>query len=169
MLVGRVVMNPQQILYEAKLSQEGRKLWRLGWVVLLLWIGVGVAVCFRFSTFPGNLLPMVILVVGALAIGRPLMRVKGLRNNPGVYRVSVDDYGLYVHSDDPVAAPSFSVRRTIRRYESCDDYEYYVVTKSGSRHRIEQLFADYHLDVMRMFERIMERFPWVQIQEEVQP
>jgi hypothetical protein len=73
--------------------------------------------------------------------------------------------------------PSFSViapdlyrlvRKTIKRYESSDDYEYYVETKSGKRHRIAPLFADYDLDVMKMFERITDRFPWVHVQEEVQ-
>ena len=103
--------------------------------------------------------------------------VAKLIKNPGVYRISIDDYGLYVHSDDPASAPSFSViapdlyrlvRKTIKRYESCDDYEYCVETKSGTRHRIEQLFADYDLDVMKIFERITDRFPWVEIHEEVQ-
>ena len=61
------------------------------------------------------------------------------------------------------------VRKTIRQYDSSDEYEYYVETKSGARHRIEQLFADYDLNVMHMFEKIMERFRWVEIHEEIQP
>jgi hypothetical protein len=119
---------------------------------------------------------MAIFALGAVAIGLQTGRVVKLRKHPGFYRVSIDDYGLYVHSDDPASAPSFSViasdlrrlvRKTIKLYES-DEHEYYVETKSGKRHRIEQLFADYDLDVMKLFERITDRFPWVHVQEEVQ-
>jgi hypothetical protein len=117
-------------------------------------------------------------ILGAVIFGQQTLRVMKLRSNPGFYRVSIDDYGFYVHSDDPASAPSFSViatdlhrlvRKTIKNSESCDEHEYYVQTKSGTRHRIEQLFADYDLDVMNMFEKIADRFPWVQIHEEVQP
>jgi len=170
-------MNSQQILYEAKLSRAGRKLSRAGLVVLVLWIGAGAVLCFRFSSFPESLGPMAIFVLGAAGIALQIARVIKLHKNPGSYRVSVDDYGLYVHSDDPASAPSFSViapdlyrlvRKTIRRYESSDEHEYYVETKSGKRHQIEQLFADYDLDVMKMFAKVTDRFPWVHIQEEVQ-
>ena len=115
--------------------------------------------------------------LGAVIFALQTFRVMKLRKNPGVYRVSIDDYGLYVHSDDPACAPSFSViapdlyrliKKTIKYYDAGDEYEYYVETKSGKRHRIEKLFTDYDLDVMRMFERIMDRFPWAQVQEEVQ-
>jgi len=170
-------MKSQQVLYEARLSRAGRKLTCGGLVVLVLWVGAGVVLCFRFSSFPGSLFPMAIFVLGAVGFARQLVRVMKLRRNPGFYRVSIDDYGLYVHSDDPASAPSFSViapdmqhlvRRTIKRYEATDDYEYYVETRSGTRHQIEQLFADYDLDVMKVFERITDRFPWVQVHEEVQ-
>ena len=117
------------------------------------------------------------LRLGAVGIALQIVRVMKLCSNPGFYKISIDDYGVYVHSDDPTSAPPFSViapelyrlvRKTIKRYESTDDHEYYVETKSGKRHRIEQLFADYDLDAMKMFERITDRFPWVQIHEEVQ-
>jgi hypothetical protein len=55
----------------------------------------------------------------------------------------------------------------VNLHDSTDNYEYYVETKSGRRHRIEQLFADHDLDVMGMLERIAERFPWVEMLEEV--
>jgi len=171
-------MNSQQVLYEAKLSREGRKLSLAGFLVLLLWVGAGVVLCFRFSTFPGNLLTLAIFAFGTAGFAVKTARVMKLRKNPGVYRISIDDYGLYVQSDDPASAPSFSViapdiyrlvRKTIRQYDSSDEYEYYVETKSGARYRIEQLFADYDLNVMHMFEKIMERFHWVEIHEEIQP
>lgn len=169
-------MNPQ-VLYEAKLSREGRRLTIAGLVVLAVWLGAGLVLCFVFSSFPERLLPLSILGVGAVGLALQTGRVMKLRRNPGFYRVSIDDYGFYVHSNDPASAPSFSViaadmralvRKTIKRYESGDEYEYYVETKSGTRHRIEQLFADHDLDVMKMFERITDRFPWVQVHEEVQ-
>jgi hypothetical protein len=171
-------MTSQQVLYEAKLSREGRKLSCAGLVVLLVWVVAGAVPCFVFDSFPERLLPLAVVVLGAVAFGQQTLRFMKLRRNPGFYRVSVDDYGVYVHSDDPASAPSFSViapdlhclvRKTIKNSESCNEHEYYVETKSGIRHRIEQLFADYDLDVMNMFEKIADRFPWVQIHEEVQP
>ena len=171
-------MNSAQVLYEAKLSREGRKLSRAGFLVLVVWVGAGAVLCFVFSSFPGSLLPMAVFALGAAGFALKTARVMKLRKNPGVYRISIDDYGLYVHSDDPASAPSFSVmapdiyrlvRKTIRWYEGADEYEYYVETKSGARHRIEQIFADYDLNVMKLFDRITERFHWVQIREEVQP
>src|SRR5207237_2502471 len=135
---------------------------------LACWIGSAGALgwrrgvlCFRFDSFPGNLLPVAIFAMGAVGFALQIARVMKLRRNPGSYTVSIDDYGSYVHSDDPASAPPFSViapdmyrlvRKRIRRYESCDDYEYYVETKSGKRNRIKQLFADYDLDGMKMLE-----------------
>jgi hypothetical protein len=175
--VDHVAMNTQQVLYEAKLSREGLKLSIADSAVLVVWFGAGAVLCFVFTSFPDRLLPMAIFLLGAVGFALKTARVLKLRRNPGVYRISIDDFGLYVHSDDPASAPSFSViapdmyrlvRKTIRCYESCDDHEYYVETKSGNRHRIEQLFADYDLDAMAMFHRIVDRFPWVRLHEEVQ-
>jgi hypothetical protein len=170
-------MNSQQVLYQAKLAKEGRKLTWAGLAALVFWVGIGLVLCFAFDSFPSNTGALVVIGIGAVGIALLTARVFRLRRNPGDYRISMDDYGLYVHSDDPSSAPPFSViapelcrlvRKTIKRYESCDDYEYYVETKSGTRHRIEQLFADYDLDVMKMFARITDRFPWVEVHEEVQ-
>ena len=170
-------MSVPQVLYEAKLAKAGRKLTCAGLVVLVLWTAVGAVLCFVFTSFPDRLLPLGIFALGAVGLSVQTLRVMRLRKNAGSYRISIDNYGLYVHSDDPSSAPSFSViapdvchlvRKTIKQHDSADDYEYYVETKSGTRYQIEQLFADYDLDVMRLFETITERFPWVQILEEVQ-
>jgi len=169
-------MNNECVLYEAKLAKEGRKLTRAGLVVLVLWTGAGAVLCFVFTSFPERLLPLAIFALGSVGFALQTLRVVKLRSNTGFYRISIDNFGLYVHSDDPASAPSFTViapdvcrlvRRTIKQYESSDDHEYYIETKSGTRHRIEQLFADYDLDAMKIFEKITERFPWVQVIEEV--
>ncbi|HZQ48354.1 MAG TPA: hypothetical protein VFC07_15160 [Verrucomicrobiae bacterium] len=169
-------MSDRKILYEAKLATEGRKLTRAGLAALILWTGAGAVLCFFFDSFPSNILAVILFAIGATILAGQTVRVFRQRHNPGVYRISIDDYGLYVHSDDPSSAPSFSVvapdlcclvRKTIKQYESCDDHEYYVETKSGTRHRIEQLFADYDLNVTELFEKIALRFPWVQMLEEV--
>ncbi len=103
-------------------------------------------------------------------------RTMKLRRNPGFYRISIDDYGLYVHSDEPSLGPSFSiiapdicclVRTTTKHGDTDDTHEYYVETKSGKRHEIGQLFADYDLDGMELFDKITDRFPWAEILEEV--
>jgi hypothetical protein len=169
-------MSDRQILYEAKLAKEGRKLTRAGLVVLVFWAGLGLAASFAFDSFPSNIPVWIVVGIGAVSIALLTDRVFHLRHNPGVYRIAIDNHGLYVHSDDPSSAPSFSiiapdlyrlVRKTIKQYDSSDDHEYYVETRSGTRHRIEQLFADYNLDVMKLFEKIINRFPWVQILEEI--
>ena len=61
------------------------------------------------------------------------------------------------------------VRKTIPDSErSSDDYfhQYFVETKSGTRHEIDPFFAEYDSNAGRIFGRIRERFPWVQIREE---
>ncbi|MSR65500.1 MAG: hypothetical protein EXS18_06930 [Verrucomicrobiae bacterium] len=168
-------MNDRRILYEARLAKEGWKLTCGGLVALVLWVGLGLVLCFVFTPSSERLLPLALLSVGALAISLKILRVFRLRNNTGFYRISIDDHGLYVHSDDPSSTPSFSViapdvyrlvRKTIKQYESSNDHEYYIETKSGLRHRIEQLFADYDVDVMALFKKITDQFPWVEIVDE---
>src|SRR5580765_5857579 len=143
-------MSDEQVLYEAKLDKEGRRLSFAGLVLLLLWVGAGAVLCFVFDSFPSNIFPLVLFALGAGIFATQTVRCFRLRHNPGVYRISIDDYGLYVHSDDPSCAPSFAViapdvhrllRKTIKGHEGGDDHEYYVETKSGTRHRIAQLFA----------------------------
>ena len=169
-------MSDQQVLYEAKLAKEGRKLTLAGLVLLALCVGAGAVLCFVFDTFPSNIGPLVLFALGTAYFATQILRGLRLRHNPGVYRISIDDYGLYVHSDDSSCGPSFAViapdvhrlvRKTIKGHDGSDDHEYYVETKSGPRHRIAQLFADYDVDVMELFDKIMDRFPWAEILEEV--
>jgi len=93
-----------------------------------------------------------------------------------MYQISIDNYGLYVHSDAPKLAPSFFVvatdisrliRKTIRDSEGCEEHEYYVETKSGRRHRIQDLLMCWpHLRVMDLFDQITDYFPTLEIAEE---
>ena len=170
-------MNSQQVLYQVKLAKEGRKLTWAGLAVLVFWVGTGLVLCFAFDSFPSNIGALVIFGIGAVGTTLLTARVFRLRANPGNYRISIDDYGLYVHSDDPASAPSFSViapdlyrlvRKTIKYYDAGDEHEYYIETKSGKRYQVEKLFTDYDLDAMKMFKKITDRFPWVEIDEEVQ-
>jgi hypothetical protein len=170
-------MSNEQIIYEARLAKEGRKLTRAGLVVLTLWISAGGVLCFVFTPLPDRFFPLAIFALGAAGISAQILRTAKLRSNAGFYRISIDDYGLYVHSDDPSSVPSFSVIapdvhrlvcKTIKQYERSDDHEYYVETKSGTRHQIEQLFTDYNLNASQVFEKIISRFPWVEVVEEVQ-
>ena len=95
-----------------------------------------------------------------------------------MYQISIDNYGLYVHSDAPDFAPSFSVvatdiahliRKTIKHYEGADEYEYYVETKSGCRYRIQDLLmCQPRLEVMDLFDQITDYFPRLEIAEEIQ-
>jgi len=169
-------MNSQQVIYQAKLAKEGRKLTWAGLAVLVMWVGIGL-VWFAFDSFPSNIGALVFLGIAVAGTALQIARVFRLRRNPGDYRISIDDYGLYVHSDDPASAPSFSVvapdlyrlvRKTIKYYDAGDEHEYYIDTKSGKRHQVEKLFTDYDLEAMTMFKNIAGRFPWVEIHEEVQ-
>jgi hypothetical protein len=94
-----------------------------------------------------------------------------------VYQISIDNYGLYVHSDAPDFAPSFSllatdisrlIRKTIRDSEGSEEHEYYVETKSGRRHQIQNLLMCWrpHLKVMDLFDQITDYFPTLEIVEE---
>jgi hypothetical protein len=168
-------MSNQQILYEAKLATVGRKLTWAGFGALVLWLGFGLTLCFSFDSFPSNIGALLVIAFGALVLSLLTVRVLRLRKNSGIYRVSIDDQGVYVHSDDPSSAPSFSViapdlhrlvRKAIKVGEGGDEHEYYIEIRSGTRHRIDQLFSNYDLDVMGAFETIAERFPWVRVVEE---
>jgi len=169
-----IKMSDSQILYEAKLPWHGR---RLAWASLLgfvLYVGVVSAVLFVVDSFPDNVGPLIgINVVGAVIFGVSAVVAFRWRRNPGIYRISIDNHGLYVHSDDRWAGQSFSViapdirslvRKTCRHADSTDTYEYYVQTKSGRRHRIGDLFAD--LEPLDLFEKIIGYFHWVEVVEE---
>src|SRR5258706_11426116 len=134
-MLDQVDMNSQQVLYEAELSRAGRILSRAGWVVLVFWVGGGAVLCFRFDSFPGNLLPLAILVIGAAGFARQKARVMKLRRKPGSYTISINDYRFYVHSHRPASAPSFSVisshlyrpvRKTIKYFHARHEHEYYL-------------------------------------------
>ena len=168
----------QQILYETKLAKVGSMLTWGALLAMLLFCGFGLTLSFLVD-FPGNLFPATWAVLCAVLFGFQLRRVLPLRSNPGGYRISVDDYGLYVQSDAPSVQPSFSVaatdlhrliRKTIQHSDTADDHEYYVETKSGKRHRIEDiLLVDSNLNVMDLFQAVTKRFHWVEITEEIQP
>ena len=176
MALDQVDMNSQKVLYQAKLAKEGRKLTWAGLAVLAFWVGIAI-LCFAFDSFPSSMGVLVIIGIAVVGTALQTARVFRLRRNPGDYRISIDDYGIYVHSDDPASAPSFSViapdlyrlvRKTIKYYDAGDEHEYYIETKSGKRHQVEKLFTDYDLEAMTMFKKIAGRFPWVEIHEEVQ-
>jgi len=96
-----------------------------------------------------------------------------------VYQIAIDNFGLYVHSDAPEFAPSFSViatdlsrlvRKTYKDSDGDDNrHEYYVETKSGRRYQIkENLMFQPRLKVMHLFDQVTDCFPTVPIVEEVQ-
>lgn len=171
-------MSNQQVIYEAKLAKVGTKGAPVALVVLVLWLGAGYVLCFLFTAPSDRLLPLCLFGLGAVALAFVGLRMILLRRNAGYYRISIDDHGLYVQSDDPLSPASFSVktpdlcclvRKTFPDSErSSDDYfhQYFVETKSGTRHEIDPFFAEYDSNPGRIFGRIRERFPWVQIREE---
>lgn len=60
------------------------------------------------------------------------------------------------------------VRKTVKHHDSSDDREYYVETKSGKRERIEELLLTTpQLRAMDIFDKITDRFPHVEIVEEI--
>jgi len=145
-------------------------------LVLALWVGGGLVLCFHFGSFPGNVGALIIFVLGAVLFTSQTRQGLKLSKNNGAYRISIDDFSLYVHSDDPASAASFTivatdvcrlVRKTIKQSESTDEHEYYVETKSGTRHQLWQLLTLLDLDAMTIFKQIQERFTWVEIYEEV--
>jgi hypothetical protein len=172
-------MSNPQILYETKLARPGRTMILGGVMIFALWTGAGLVLCFRYTPFPKRLFALAFLGIGAAVPGWLIYRGFQLIHNAGFYRIHLDDYGLYVQCDAPSFPPSFSiiapnlkclVRRTIKSSEGPDDHEYYVETRSGKRHRIEELLlvTDYEkINVMQIFDKITDRFTWVEIIEEV--
>ena len=170
-------MGVPQVLYEAKLAQKRRELTFVILPLLALWT-IGWIYKFKFDSSPDRFQDLAFLAVGATVLGIHPLWMTRFWKNCGCYRISIDDYGLYVHSDDPTSPPSFSViatdmgrlvRKTVKHFDESDDHEYFVETKSGTRHQFWPLFAGIELEMMELFDRITDRFPWVEIVEEVQP
>ena len=163
-------MSHQRVLYEAKLAKVGSGQAWAGAGLLLVCIVGSILFCLHSAY-----VPLIITGLAAVYFFQGLIRGVRLWKNAGIYQISMDDYGLYVHSDEPESAPTFSViapdirrliRKTIVHAESTDEHEYYIETKAGVRHRIGQLFTYLDLDVMELFEKISARFHWVEICEE---
>lgn len=164
-------MSNQQLLYEAKLTRVGRRPFNACVIFLPACIAAGVVLC-RHRIYD----PLVFIAFAAAYFIWMMMRGIRLWKNAGVYRVLIDDYGLYVHSDDP-ESHSFTVvatdirrlaRKTIKGSDSGDEHEYYIETKAGARHRLGQHYCNLGLNPMHLFETIADRFHWVEIEEEVE-
>ena len=169
-------MSDQQVLYEAKLARTGT--W-LAWgasVAMVLFLSFGLVPSFLADSFDEISGIVFVIVWSAICIGIfswQIRRMLRLRRNPGVYRISIDDYGLYVQCDAPSFAPSFSVigpdiscpvHKTIKDFDRGDEHEYFVETKSGGRYQIEELLlVKLPMRVLDLFEKIMDRFSWVEI------
>jgi hypothetical protein len=132
---------------------------------------------FVTGSFPTGALWLALVALILLSTFRQkLRRFFSLRRNSGVYQILIDSYGLYVHSDAPDFAPSFSVpatdisrlvRITIKDSDGDDKYEYYVETKSRRRYRIQDiLLFPSKLEVMDLFDQITDVFTTVEIGEE---
>ena len=107
-----------------------------------------------------------------------IRRMLRVRSSPGVYRISIDDYGLYVQCDAPAFAPTFSViapdisclvHKTIKDFDGGNEHQYFIETKSGQRFQIEELLlVNPPIKVLVLFEKIIIHFPWLEILEEVE-
>jgi hypothetical protein len=171
-------VNERRILFETSLRKTGAALVRGAILVMLLFMGFGLFLAYHAVSFSFSVLALVWVAVCACIFGWQIRRLLAVRRNAGVYQISIDNYGLYVHSDAPDFAPSFSVpatdiarliRKTIKHSESSDDHEYYVETKSGRRYQIQDLFmCRPRLEVMDLFDGITNYFPTLEIAEETQ-
>ena len=169
-------MSERQVIYEAKLTKTGTMLTWGGLLAMALLGGIGWIFYFVVGS-SGLSFSVVWTIVWVVVILFAMRKVVPLRNNQGVHRISIDDYGLYVHSDVPALAPSFlvialdiarMVHTTIKSHEGGDEHEYFVETKSGKRYRIEELLlVKPQMRAMELFEKIANRFHWVEIAEEV--
>ena len=169
-------MNGSEILYEAQFGHSARRYFWTLVVLLAAWVGVGVLLWWCAKRLWANLGWLPVFLLGSFAGVVGVVKMFRRRNHPGVYRISVDDYGFYVQCDDPARSPSFAVlatdlaslvHKTIKvSGDSSDEHEYYVQTKSGPRHRIDLFYANYSMDVMVVFEKVADRFHWVEIVEE---
>jgi hypothetical protein len=166
----------REILYEARVAQSGRVFF---WAFAPLSVAF-ITVCIFFllrrlnsctdTQLADRYLPAGIC--GLLAGLFSCAAIWSLRLclNPGVYRISIDAQGLYVHSDAPDLAPSFTVatadihrlvQKAIRQSEGEDKIEYYVETKAGTRHQIGRHFDTLDFDGMKVCDKITDHFYWV--------
>lgn len=163
--------SSRQIVYEVRLACAGRDFWLGGGMLLVACVAGDV-----YTFLERDYVPLVFLGLGTTYSAYVTSRGWRLWRNPGVYRISIDDQGMYVHSDDPKVIPSFTITatdiqrliwKTIPGSDGPDTYEYYVETKSGARHRIGNRFTDQHLDGLKVLDRITDRFYWLGIHKEI--
>ena len=164
----------REVLYEGKFVEKGRRLlWAslLGYFLYAGVVSIGLSV---LGSFHDNIEPIVGWNVGGLIIfGVAFVFACRWRRNPGFYRISIDDYGLYVQSDDRSCGPAFDVVATdlqaLVRVEcigvESHYYEYRVRTKAGA---VYQLFDFGDLDHNALFDRILNRFHWLEVVDEVE-
>jgi len=140
--------------------------------------GFGLYFTFGVGPFPYSAIWLIWVGGGVFALVRQIRKYLPLRRNSGVYQIAIDSYGLYVQSDAPDFAPSFSViatdlsrliRKNFRDSDGDNHYEYYVETKSGRRYQIkEHLMFRPRLKVMDIFDQVTDYFSTVSIVDEVQ-
>lgn len=167
-------MNPE-ILFEMKLTKAGAWLTPGILIASALFIVPGI-ILVSVSPFPESLILLPWVGVCIWIFGAQLWMILPLRKNPGVYRISLDHYGFYVHSDAPAIQDSFSVVATDLQClvhttiaGESDDHYYYVETKSGKRYQLVGLILQPpNPTPMELFDKIIKRFRWVEIVEEVQ-
>ena len=170
----------RKILYEARLAQLGRRYFWTCAVLAVPFTGGGVAMFLRpvdpcTDTPADHYVPVGILALIAAFLIYGMIFSGWLWRNPGVYRISIDDQGLYVHSDAPKFMPSFTVaatdihrlvQKTVSQSDGPDTLEYYVETKTGVRHVVGKFAGDLDFDGMKLFGKITDRFYWVGVHKD---
>jgi hypothetical protein len=168
-------MSQRRILYRARLAKYGKRLF-WGGTVLTALLSFGLILIFWYGSIGDGVVFTIFLVILIASFFGKMVRAARWQNNAGMYQISIDEEGLYIHSDDPTSPMSFDVKaseicrlikKTFRNYDGADRCEYYIETKSGERHQIEQLFVDWDLNAKKLFVKITDSFPWVRIVEEI--
>jgi hypothetical protein len=170
-------VNGRKILFETSLAKTSGRLVLRNLAILMIFAGCVLFMDFATGSFPQGALWLA--VVGLILLSTFRQRLHGiflLQRKSGVYQISIDNYGLYVHSDAPDFAPSFSIpatdisrliRITIKDSDNSDEFEYYVETKSRRRYRIQDiLLLPSKTEVMDLFDQITDVFTTVEIEEE---
>jgi hypothetical protein len=166
-------MSNRQILYQADIQRTRRSL-KLGVLVLIIVAAIGFTVCLLIGPFSGKI--FMLGFIGLVILGGItwLREICKWNRTPGCYQIHLDSIGLHVHSDEPRLGKSFSVaamnlhqlvQKRVGGVENLE-YEYYVVEKSGKRHKISAILSNYKLDTVNVFERIACEYPSVEIVEE---